>query len=233
MRRLRTFRATQKRFYLHDLAVHAYERIRDLVDWLNESKGTDQYKGVESLIRLIGEVRNEMPPVTLRQWIEKEMSADSGNDRVWEKVRRINEQLSGYRMWPRYTNLRTIVKGMNTNLSVLCSKKMKSSPLKWEWWSEGDSAAKAAHQVVRLEEDGLLESLLPCPVCNKWFFAGRGWQTFCSARCRGQHYSSSPEGRAQRASYMRKYRKQEKGMDDDMKRVSALPGQNLSKWHRR
>src|SRR5580700_9178998 len=108
MRRLRFSRAAQKKFYLHELAEHANEGIRDLVDWLNESKGTDQYKGVESLIRLIGEVRKEMPPVTVRQWIEKEMSADSGNDRVWEKVRRINEQLSGYRMWPRYTNLRTI-----------------------------------------------------------------------------------------------------------------------------
>ena len=203
--------------------IWLYMRTSGYVTWSIGStsrKGPTSTNGVESLIRLIGEVRNEMPPVTLRQLIEKEMSADSGNDRVWEKVRRINEQLSGYRMWPRYTNLRTIVKGMSTTPSVSSTKKTKSSPLKWEWWSEGDSAAKAAHQVVRLEEDGLLESLLPCAVCKKWFFAARHWQKYCSDRCRGQHYSSSPEGRATRASYMRGYRKRLQRMDQEMMRVS-------------
>ncbi len=41
--------------------------------------------------------------------------------------------------------------------------------------------------------------------CNNWFLAARERQTFCSTRRRGQHYSSSPEGRGKRASYMRVY----------------------------
>jgi hypothetical protein len=220
MRRLRLSRAAQKKFRLHELAEHANEEIRDLVAWLNGSKETDKCKRIEGLIQLIGEVRKQMPPVTFVQFIQKEISADSGNERVWEKVRRINKQLSGYTMWPRYTGLKTIGKGMSTSLGLSSSKRRKPSPLKWEWWPRGDFAAKAAYQVVRLEENGLLESLRPCAICNKWFFAAKEWQTFCSTRCRGQHYSNSPEGRATRASYMRGYRKRLQRMNEEMKRVS-------------
>lgn len=229
MRRLRTSRVAQKKFHRYEMVERENEGVSDLIAWLNGSKGAKQYKRIQRLIQLIGEIRNGMPLVTVREFIERDTSADSGKERLWEKVRRINEILTGYKMWPRYTVIRTRFKGNLANLRLPSSKKMKSSPLKWEWWPVGDFSAKAAYQVVRLEENGRLESLLRCSVCGKWFFARRAWQTFCSARCRGQRYSTSPEGRAQRASYMRKYRKQEKRMDDEMKRVSASPGQILSK----
>jgi hypothetical protein len=208
MRRLHLSRAAQKKFHLHELAEHENEGIRDLVAWLNGSKGTEGYKRIGGLIQLIGEIRRGMPPVTFLEFMKKDMSADSGNQHVWEKIRRINEQLRDYPMCPRYTTLRTRGEGM------------KLSPLKWEWWPVGNLAAKAAYQVVRLEEDCLLELLRPCTDCKKWFFAAREWQKFCSKRCRDQHYSSSPEGRATRASYMRGYRKRERRMSEESMRVS-------------
>lgn len=220
MRRLRCSRAAEKKFRLHELAEHENEGIRDLVAWLNGSKGTEGYKRIGGLIQLIGEVRKQMPRVTFRQKMEKEMSGDSGNKRAWEYVRRINELLRTYTMWPRFTGLRTIGPVMSSSLGLSSSNRKKPSPLKWGLWPEGEFETMAAYQIVRLEGDGLLDSLLQCAICRNWFFASRDWQRFCSDRCRSQHYSSSPEGRATRASYMRGYRKRLQRMNQEMMRVS-------------
>lgn len=208
MHRLRSIGAARKRLRLHDLAERENERRNDLLAWLNGSEGAGPYKSIIDLIQLLGEVRRGMPPVTFQEFMKKDMSADSGDHHVWEKVRRINKQLHDYPMWPRYTTLRTR------------GKRVKTSPLKWEWWPVGNLAARAAYQVVRLEEDCLLELLRPCAVCKKWFFATREWHKFCSKGCRDQHYSSSSEGRATRANYMRGYRKRLQRMNQEMMRVS-------------
>ena len=53
---------------------------------------------------------------------------------MWEKVRRINKLLPDYPMWPRYTTLRTRGKRVAPISDSQAARKLKSSPLKWEWW---------------------------------------------------------------------------------------------------
>jgi hypothetical protein len=219
MRRLRFLRASRKALTLHEFAEREEQAKRDLVDWLNESMGTAQYDRIESLIRKIREVRALVQPLSFPEWVKKEMSTDSENTPVWEKIRPINTQLSGYKMWPRYTSFRTAVAFSSKSTGASTTSSKSPGPLIMEWWPEGEFETKAAHAVVRLEESKQLDLLLQCATCHKWFFATRPWQRFCPGGCRGKQYSASANGRATRAAYMRGYRKRLKRMDEEMKKV--------------
>jgi hypothetical protein len=220
MRRLRFSRASRKALALHEVAEREDQAKRDLVDWLNESMETPQYDRIESLIRKIREVRALVQPLSFPEWVKKEMSTDSENAPVWEKIRAINTQLSGYKMWPRYTSFRTAVAFRSKGTGASTTSNRSPGPLIMEWWPEGEFETKAAHHIITLEGNGQLDLLLQCGVCHKWFFATVPWQKFCPGRCRGKQYSSSANGRAKRAAYMRGYRKRLKRMDEEMKKVS-------------
>lgn len=220
MRRLRFLRASRNALKLHEIAERENQARRDLVDWLNESMGTAPHDRVESLIQKIREVRALVQPRSFPDWVKKEMSTDSESAPVWEKIRNVNEQLSGYKMWPRYTAFKTTVAFKSKIAGKSNRNRNSPGPLVMEWWPEGEFETRAAHQVVRLEENNLLDSLLRCRTCNNWFFASREWHKSCSNGCRDEHYSDTPNGRAKRASYMRGYRKRLKRMDEEMKRVS-------------
>ena len=45
-----------------------------------------------------------------------------------------------------------------------------------------------------------------CPNCRRWFFARRTDSKICSPRCQHSASRKTPEARAKRAAYMRKYR---------------------------
>jgi hypothetical protein len=219
MRRLRFLRASAKALKLRDLVEREDQSRRDLVDWLNELMGTAPHDRIESLIQNIRQVRALLQPVSFPEWVKREMSTDSATAGVWEKIRAINTQLSGYKMWPRYTSVRTTVTFKKGTGRPNRSNKAPG-PLVMEWWPDGEFEARAAQQVVKLEDTSFLDWLLRCRACNKWFFASRDWQKFCSDRCRGDHDSKTENGRKRRASYMRGYRKRLKRMDEEMKKVS-------------
>ncbi len=110
-RQLRFLRASAKALRLHDLLEREEEASRHLVDWLNEPARTPAHENIEGLIRNIREVRELLQPASFPEWVKREMSAESASASIWEKIHRINEQLNGYKMWPRYTTFRTTFTG--------------------------------------------------------------------------------------------------------------------------
>jgi hypothetical protein len=62
--------------------------------------------------------------------------------------------------------------------------------------------------VLDLAMRGLLHRLRHCDNCRRWFYARFEKQRFCSDACREKSFRSTPEGRAARAKYMRRYRSQ-------------------------
>jgi hypothetical protein len=218
-RQLRFLRASRKALALHDVEERQNQSMCNLVDWLNESAGTAAYDRVESLIRNIRQVRALLHPVSFPEFVKREMSTDGFSADIWEKINGINESLSSYKMWPRYTSFRTTVTA-KTRTATPKLNEISSGPLLMEWWPDGEFETRAVHAVVRLEENHQLDFLLRCRNCGKWFFASRSWHKFCAERCRSDHDSHTDDGRKRRARYMREYRKRLKRMDEEMKKAS-------------
>lgn len=219
-RQLRFLKASRKALALHDVQERQNQSIRNLVDWLNESVGAFAHDRVESLVRNIRQVRALLHPVSLPEFVKREMSPDGFSAKIWDKLNSINESLSSYKMWPRYTSFRTTVAPKNVNVTPQVND-ISSSPLLMEWWPDGEFEARAVHAVVRLEESRELDFLLRCHHCQKWFFDSRSWHKFCDERCRSDHHSHTDDGRKRRATYMRDYRKRLKRMDEEMKKASC------------
>ena len=78
-------------------------------------------------------------------------------------------------------------------------------------------AGKALQQIERLSEKGLLDRIRRCQICGRWLFAKHRRQRFCKDSCREKAFRKTPDGRAKRAKYMRKYRK-----DVKLREESAL-----------
>jgi hypothetical protein len=60
-----------------------------------------------------------------------------------------------------------------------------------------------------LAAKGLLRRVRECATCGRWFYAyqpGPRYK-FCDDACRDKNYRHTPQGRARRAEYMRKYRR--------------------------
>jgi hypothetical protein len=83
--------------------------------------------------------------------------------------------------------------------------------------------AKAVELLLSLAEWGALARLLPCPVCQRWFMAGRTDQQFCSGRCTTQH-NNRDKDLAEAAAYMRKYRKEKKEREQRQERIWLRKG---------
>jgi hypothetical protein len=107
MRQLRFLRASRKALAIQDVEERQNQSICNLVDWLNESVGTAAHDRVENLIRNIRQVRALLHPVSFPEFVKREMSTDGFSADIWKKLNSINESLSSYKMWPRYTSFRT------------------------------------------------------------------------------------------------------------------------------
>lgn len=72
-----------------------------------------------------------------------------------------------------------------------------------------DSAYQMVARVISLAENDWLGWIGQCERCERWFCARRaGYQKFCGAACQQAQYKSSPEWKAHRAQYMRRYRRE-------------------------
>jgi hypothetical protein len=61
--------------------------------------------------------------------------------------------------------------------------------------------------ILELAKQGQIERLRRCDECTKWHFAKFKHQRFCSTECQQKHYKKSPEWKAHRLAYMRRYRR--------------------------
>jgi hypothetical protein len=83
------------------------------------------------------------------------------------------------------------------------------------WLPASQGQQDSTHDMVGvllwLVERGLLDSIAQCAKCGRWFCSRRsrrlGDKRFCGTKCQQEHYKSSPDWKAYRARYMRRYRK--------------------------
>jgi hypothetical protein len=64
----------------------------------------------------------------------------------------------------------------------------------------------AIQLILDLARAGYLTRLRRCQCCRKWLYARFKHQGYCSTKCQQKHYSQSPDWKAKRRDYMRKYR---------------------------
>jgi hypothetical protein len=101
--------------------------------------------------------------------------------------------------------------------------------LLWDRTKAKDAAENRAVQF-------LLEQLSPhdgparilrfrkCRECERWFYALKDRQSYCSELCRKKYASHSPEFKAQRAEYMKRYRIEEAERDARAKQLAKGKG---------
>jgi hypothetical protein len=64
----------------------------------------------------------------------------------------------------------------------------------------------ALQMILDFAKVGYLNRLRRCTCCNNWLYAKFRHQDFCSTKCQQKHYAISPEWKAKRRDYMRRYR---------------------------
>jgi len=74
--------------------------------------------------------------------------------------------------------------------------------------------------IWKAASDGTLRRVRECCRCNSWYAARRDDQKFCSSPCREKFFRTSDAGRAKRATYMRRYRANEKRANREYQRIA-------------
>lgn len=188
---------------------------KPLVEWLNQNAKTPVYRRVIRLLKNLGDLDKLMPH---GQWIPDplperplvslpgtrsgtaySLSAVPSADYV-KKIRQIDRQLAQYPMRPRLTAAKA---------RLMQEGGISPAPTRhlWEWHDQGEPAAMAVHNIVKLEEEGLLGRVRECKQCAAWLFARFSHQRFCGAKCQLENYKSSEEWKEHRRKWMKEYRK--------------------------
>ena len=68
--------------------------------------------------------------------------------------------------------------------------------------------------LLRDAEIGRMYRYKVCPECKKWFYTMTDHQRFCGEPCRKRYASHSDEYKTKRREYMRRYRHDQKTLDD-------------------
>jgi hypothetical protein len=197
-RRLRTHHASQ-------LLSSGPTAVRFLLSQLNAAGDNEDVVRVRDMVRDMNEidriVRSKGFPVLngakLSFDLEAEWNSLGLDEAVQERMKRVRETYERF----------------NLRLRPVC-------PLKHGWkfhmmnpWS-GDPKKRALilwtflSIIHDLAVDGQLRRVRECDCCHRWFFAYRTHSRFrfCKRACRVKHWRASPEGKAKRRAFMRKYR---------------------------
>ncbi len=67
------------------------------------------------------------------------------------------------------------------------------------------SEAQVIQSIFNLASAGYLNRLRQCGQCEKWLYASKISQKFCSFKCQQKKYTQSPEWKEHRRRYMRQY----------------------------
>ena len=131
----------------------------------------------------------------------------------WDSFEEVQKKLSRYKMSPQIDKKRMDKRGMRIVWDAGPTEEAKVMQV-ITWLGERALLWRVKRCHYQSLEDLIAESegKKPAPVCcEKWFYARRTDQEYCgSPVCRQRVYASkkkSPEDKAKRAAYMRKYRK--------------------------
>jgi hypothetical protein len=114
----------------------------------------------------------------------------------------INRELSKYRFLPRIWSI-GVPRPWNVMWNVVpnTSKKLKFRDGVFEL-----NDGMALRMILDFAHAGYLNRLRRCLHCRYWLYAKFRHQDFCSTKCQQKHYAISPEWKAKRRDYMRRYR---------------------------
>jgi hypothetical protein len=120
---------------------------------------------------------------------------------ITEKTYQINWKLSRYRFLPRAWS--TGQRPWIVNWEVLPNTSRKPK-LRDGLFQLNDGMA--LRMILDFARAGCLNRLRRCLRCLSWLYAKYRHQNFCSTKCQQKHYAISPEWKAKRRDYMRRYR---------------------------
>ena len=121
---------------------------------------------------------------------------------VTDKTYQINRELSKYRFLPQARSI-----GAPRPWTVVW-KVLPNMPTKARFrkrlfeFNDGT----ALRMILDFARAGYLTRLRKCLRCHNWLYAKFKHQEFCSTKCQQKHYAISPEWKAKRRDYMRRYR---------------------------
>jgi hypothetical protein len=141
-------------------------------------------------------------------WLIDEFSSRLSFDPGTEKLRRLgkkrmralNELLSEYRWSPRMKIGEGYIFERRTDIPKSGTAHFKE--------------CVAIDWLLRDAELGKMYRYKVCPECKKWFYTLTDHQRFCGDACRKRYASHSDEYKTKRREYMRRYRQDQKALDD-------------------
>jgi hypothetical protein len=188
-----------------------------LAEWLNQKSSGVARRQVTGLINDFRELRRLMPHE--KSFFDFETAVKSATSHKGmlrtpvfsladkdltpsvefrRKLRAIDAQLSRHKMRPR------IVLGHAKVLNT--SMPRTRTAYEWEWYYGRNPATKAVHQLMKLEEQGLLERVRQCVCCGRWLFARFIHQRFCGQPCQLKAYKSSEDWKEHRRKWLKQHR---------------------------
>jgi hypothetical protein len=205
---------------LHSHVLHSFfgeEEGKALAEWLNQNPSGGAQRQVTRLIDDLWELRRlaphqksflnfetamqsarphkEMHRTPVFSLADKDL-IPSGEFR--RKLRAIDTQLARHKMRPR------IVSG-HANVSNALMRKRRTA-YRWEWYYGRNPATEAVHQLMKLEEQNLLERVRQCMCCHRWLFARFIHQKFCGQSCQLKSYKSSEDWKEHRRKWLKHHR---------------------------
>ena len=159
---------------------------------------TEEEREVASMVRKAG--RSVLSPVLKKISPEKYRQELAVTDKTYQ----INRELSKYRFLPRTWSI-----GAPKPWKVMWEV-LPNTPTKVRF-REGSfelNDGMALRMILDFARAGYLTRLRKCLRCHNWLYAKFKHQEFCSTKCQQTHYAKSPEWKAKRRDYMRRYRHQ-------------------------
>jgi hypothetical protein len=118
-----------------------------------------------------------------------------------KRIRALNELLSQYRWSPRMN----IGKGYVFERRTHLPRSRRTAHFR---------ECMAIDWLLRDAELGRMYRYKVCPECKKWFYTLTDHQRFCGDPCRKRYASHSDEYKTKRCEYMRRYRQDQKALND-------------------
>jgi hypothetical protein len=190
--------------YLNDAVNHDADRaVLELLEEMLELDKMDrplwgETKGECDIAIMVTKAGRTVPNPVLRKIAPEKYRQELA---ITERTDQINRELRKYRFLPRAWS--TGQTPWIVMWEVLPNTSRKSR-LRDGLFRLNDGMA--LRMILDFARAGYLNRLRRCLHCRKWLYAKFRHQDFCSTKCQQKHYAISPEWRAKRRDYMRRYR---------------------------
>lgn len=193
--------------------------VADLLNYLNQADRDDEARKVVQIVEEMRDLESADEPVFTR---EDNMVLGQKPPAALKRTEK----------WKRYQNLEKREASLNRQLAQYRPRLLvhpvrrsvggggPSSPYWWVHWIVGSpkwgkrgrsqghvslGSGPAIQTILNFAQSGNLSRLRKCLQCYKWMYAKFRHQEFCSSKCQQQRYTQSPEWKAHRREYMRRY----------------------------